>query len=179
MSTKKAQTMQSKNKSTGFTLIEIMIVIAIIGILAAIAIPSYTDYVIRSRTAEATSTLSDLRVRMEQYFQDNRNYGNANGAGNCGNGTPLIRFPAVNAVAPAPRSNYFNFTCAPASDIAVPPVAAQTYVITALGVGQMAGFTYTIDQLGTRGSAIAAPAKTNWRTAAPQNCWVTAQGGKC
>ena len=61
-------------RESGFTLIEIMIVVVIIGIIAAIAIPSYQDYVRRAQITEATNGLSDLRVRMEQFFQDNRTY---------------------------------------------------------------------------------------------------------
>ncbi len=58
----------------GFTLVELLVVMAIVAILAAIAIPSYSAYVQRSRIIEATSSLADFRVRMEQFFLDNRRY---------------------------------------------------------------------------------------------------------
>src|SRR5258708_6947981 len=61
-------------RGAGFTLIEVMIVVAIVGVLAAIALPNYSDYVKRSKIIEATSVLSDLRVRYEQFFLDNRTY---------------------------------------------------------------------------------------------------------
>src|SRR5664279_3839562 len=58
----------------GFTLIEVMIVVAIVAVLAAIALPSYTDYIRRGKIIDATSKLSDARVHLEQWFQDNRSY---------------------------------------------------------------------------------------------------------
>ena len=59
-------------KRGGFTLIEVMIVVAIVAILSAIAIPSYRNYVIRGKIPEATSNLSGQAVKMEQYFEDNK-----------------------------------------------------------------------------------------------------------
>ena len=58
----------------GFTLIELMITVAIIGSLSAIAYPSYTEFVIRSNRAEAQSELLRLANRQEQYYMDNRVY---------------------------------------------------------------------------------------------------------
>jgi type IV pilus assembly protein PilE len=173
MSNKNAQTMQREPKNAGWTLIELMVVIAIIGTLAAIAIPSYTDYVIRSRTIEATGTLSDLRVRMEQFYQDYRNYGVGAVCGRNAVPNLVVRFPTTVGVAPTPRSKDFNFTCTPTGD------PATAYLITATGVGQVAGFTYTLNEQNQRTTQIAAPAKTNWRTAGIQNCWITGQGGTC
>ena len=68
---------QVPNPQRGFTLIELLIAIAIMGFLAAIALPEYREYVQRSRIIDATSRLSDLRVRMEQAFMDFRAYDNA------------------------------------------------------------------------------------------------------
>lgn len=61
-------------KLSGFTLIEIMIVVAIIGILTAIAYPSYVDHLYRSSRAEAMSSLLDIANRQEQYYADNHKY---------------------------------------------------------------------------------------------------------
>src|SRR5215467_6875807 len=58
----------------GFTLIEVMITVAVIAILAAVALPNYIDYVTRSKLVEAKTNLSDMRTRLEQYFLDNRAY---------------------------------------------------------------------------------------------------------
>lgn len=148
----------SRRKAKGFTLIEIMIVVAIIGILAAIALPYYNDYIIRSKITESVGTLSDLRVRMEQYYQDNRFY-NADGtAGSttCGSVTQAA-------------TTYFTFACTSAN-------SGQTYLWTATGTNSMAGFTYTINQVNARTTTIAAPA--TW-PAGTQNCWVLNEGGGC
>ncbi|MCH8856823.1 MAG: prepilin-type N-terminal cleavage/methylation domain-containing protein, partial [Proteobacteria bacterium] len=52
----------------GFTLIEVMITVAIVAILAAVALPQYRDYVTRSRLADASTGLSTVRAQMERYF---------------------------------------------------------------------------------------------------------------
>ena len=61
----------------GFTLIELMVAIAIIGILAAIAFPSYQDSVRKSKRAEGKAALLDLQNRLERYFIDRNSYATA------------------------------------------------------------------------------------------------------
>lgn len=113
----------------GFTLLEVMIVVAIIAILAAIAIPTYTSYVQRSNITEATSQLSSAAVSMEQYFQDNRQYS----ASQCPGATKNFTYAATCTVTPT------------------------TYSITATGSSTlMTGFSYTIDQTGAKSSVITA-----------------------
>lgn len=140
-------------KASGFTLIELMIVVAIVGILAAIAIPAYTDYITRSLLVEAHTGLGDYRVKMEQFYQDNRTYDGA-GLGTCG--------------APAPtKATSFTFTC---------ESKGQTYLATATGNAgtRGAGFTFTIDQQNTRATT-AAP--SGWAAASmPATCFLTRKG---
>ena len=64
-------TLSMKKVQQGFTLIELMIVVAIIGILAAIAIPAYQDYIIRAKVTEAVSVADMAKTAVSEYFQTN------------------------------------------------------------------------------------------------------------
>lgn len=147
-----------KRVSAGFTLVELMVVVAIIGILASVAMPSYQNYSIRGKIPEATSNLAQKQVKMEQFFQDNRTY--AGGAA-CNTDTGTSRF--------------FDFSCTTAPGTAP---NATSFKIAAIGKGSMAGFTYTVDQSGTKTTSIVAPAPSSWR-ATSTSCWITKNGGAC
>lgn len=109
-------------KSQGFTLLEVMITVVIVGILSAIALPAYTSYVTRSRLTEAFTALAAVQPQAEQFWASNRTYEDFN------------RVPSDTA----------NFTFALSND------TASTYTITATGVAKMDGFVYTINQAGVR-----------------------------
>lgn len=96
-----------------------MVTVAIVGILAAIALPSYQGYVTRGRIPDALGTLAAKRVQLEQFFLDNRTYVDA---------------PACAAAS----STYFAFSCTVQT--------ATAYTLQAQGQGSMAGFTYTVNQ---------------------------------
>lgn len=62
---------ESKTKQRGFTLIELMIVIAIVGILASVALPAYQDYTVRAKLAEPMAFLAEAKTSMSEYFVAN------------------------------------------------------------------------------------------------------------
>jgi type IV pilus assembly protein PilE len=160
----------------GFTLIEMMIVVAIIAILAAIAVPSYIDYLRRGAIPEGLAGLSSEKVKMEQYFMDKRGY-----AGMC-----------IGADSPYPvQAGKFTITCSGVTDpnpSASPPTAGS-YTLTAKGdAGTLVdGFTYTIDQTGKK--VTTAIPNTVWPTAhtkavdqvggTPPFCWILKKDGSC
>ena len=155
----------------GFTLIELMITIAIIAVLAAIALPSYTDYVTRSKLAEAYAHLADLRVKMEQSYLDNRRYSTNAGGGTCG-------IPGGNTPT-AQGARYFAFTCASSN-----PNAAgdQQYLLTAAGMASesLSGIAFTIDQANTKATTVtAATPMADKGYQANAACWVRKKPSTC
>jgi len=70
-------TTTGKQRCTGFTLIELMIVVVIVAILASVAYPSYREHVLKSKRAVAKQALYTIAARQEQYFMDNKTYANS------------------------------------------------------------------------------------------------------
>ena len=143
----------------GFTLIELMIVVAIVAILARVALPIYSDYVLRGRLVDATNLLASMRAQMEQYYQDNRTYATSGGFN-----PPCVAVTYT-------KDNVFAISCAVGNGGIAP--AAATYTIGAKGSGIALGFTYTIDQAGTM-----ATSATSWSNTST-TCWLIKKSDSC
>jgi type IV pilus assembly protein PilE len=125
----------------GFTLIELVVVMVIAGILAAIAIPNYSEYVVRSNRSAAQSFIADVASRQAQFFLDRRTY--------------ATTVAALNLTVPADIASRYAF----AIDVqAGPPL---TYLVTATPIASQASDrcgALTINQAGNK-------------TAAASRCW--------
>jgi type IV pilus assembly protein PilE len=119
------------SRSAGFTLLELMIVVAIVAILAAIALPSYVDNVKRANLVDATNQLTAYRSQMEQFYQDSRKYTTYTSTAGTVFTSPCDNITAANSAT-------WTYSC--------PTLTATTYTINAVGSGRVAGWTFTIDQ---------------------------------
>ena len=146
----------SAQRSTGFTIIEVMITVGIVAILAAVALPAYQDSVTRGKLIDGTVKLGDYRSQLEKWFLDNRDFRSNPPAGNlCG--------------IPPPPAN-------PKDPFALGSTCTQTtYTLWADGqvAGGMSGFRFEIDQDNARRST----GGSGWTGSGA--CWALRKNGDC
>jgi type IV pilus assembly protein PilE len=143
-------------KQTGFNLIELMIVVAIVGVIAAFAYPSYLEQVRKTRRADCAGAVTSLASSMERFFTVNNTYQGA-GAGGGNTGTPTI----------------FQASCpvdggTPTYNLTIQAATASTFSVQAAPVGQQASDkcgTLTLTNTGLKG-VTGASAGVTW-----QDCW--------
>lgn len=140
-----------KRNESGFTLIELMITVAVIAILCAVAIPAYGNYLMRGRLVEAYSGLGMVQTSAEEYWSNKRTY---------------VDFDKDTPNRMPPAGNNFTFSLTSAG--------VSGYTVTAIGRNQAAGFEFTIDQGGNRATT---KSPAGWGTST--SCWINGKGGQC
>jgi type IV pilus assembly protein PilA len=163
---------QIRKIQRGFTLIELMIVVAIIGILAAIAIPAYQDYVIRSQVSEGLAMASSTKASVAEYFADRGTWPVNNGSLGI-SVAPTGKYVSGIAVSNGTITVTFGFdanTAINAGSIALQPLASPNLdviwkcgnrAVTSTGATATAGSTTSVD---------AATASTIAGKYRPSNC---------
>lgn len=143
--------MTDDSLQAGFSLVELMVALAIATFIAAFAVPSYRDHALRGQLPEMSSALQLGALRLEQYYQDFRSYRNG---GSCG-----ITLPG---------SDRFVLRCTSPDD-------GQSFLLTARGSGALTDFAYTIDHQGQTRTIALPP---TWGPA-PRDCWILKRGATC
>lgn len=142
-----------KRQQIGFTLIELMITVAIVAVLAGIAYPSYQDSVMKSRRADAKGALLGFANAMERHFTETNTYlGAGTTSGNTGSPTIFSTTSPVDGGTP-----YYNLT--------INAVTASSYTLHAEPTGAQADDkcgTLTLTQTGARGTSTTLPVTDCW-----------------
>ncbi len=148
----------TQRRVSGFTLIELAVVMVIVAILAAVAIPNYSEYIQRGQRSEAKAQLLQAAQWMERFRTENNRYDR-----NLAN-QPLTSLPAGLSQSPATGTARYILTVATAN------ANGQDFTITATRVGTDACGNFTINNLGQRRVVIGG---TPYDAGSPefQRCW--------
>ena len=114
------------NRQRGFTLIELMIVVAIVAIIASVAYPSYQAQVLKTRRADAHASLTDISARQERHMAQNNTYT-----------TDISTAAGLGLGRTTSTDGFYNITVAPCAGRTI----ADCYVITAQAIGAQANDT--------------------------------------
>ena len=133
MSESNVGTKKTGGLNRGFTLIELMVAVAIVAILAMIAIPSYTAQMVKSRRSSAEAVLLDIAQRQQQYLLDVRSY------------APNVA--TLNTTTPVNVSSYYTIAIAPAAG---PPPTFTASATPIAGTAQAGDVVLTIDNTGVK-----------------------------
>ena len=125
--------------SKGITLVELLVVILIVGILAGIAVPVYTQYMVRARRSDAKTVLEQVRAAQEMWRAERGTY-----AIDDGNGTAVAKLVNTMGVPPSPVGDYnWSFSVGPTATTFTAQVVPNT-------ARQLSDGNLTIDQDGTK-----------------------------
>jgi type IV pilus assembly protein PilE len=150
----------ARRASRGFTLIELIIAVAIVGILAAVAMPAYFQSVMKARRSDAKSALLDLAQREERYLSTANNYTFSGSA--LGYGTGVTVTTAAPLAVTSGSASFYQLS------VTVPGTATNTFSASAVPTGSQLAKdtecgTFTIDQTGLQG--------VSPNTANASKCW--------
>ena len=146
------------SNNSGFSLIEMMIVIAVLAIIVAVAVPSYNDYIIRSKRSEAKAMLSLVTSQQEQFFLNNKSYTTSNTAIN------------VNA---SSENDLYDLSMICTTTAGGRCLAYEVKAQPTVAGGQRRDvdcYTFTLTSDGTRGNEDSSPADVT-DVAVIQECW--------